>query len=1259
MRQPKSRAQSPPPNQVDTVQFAFEVNDEIGQLTPDRQLLAIREVLLPELDRILDAASKHSKDIRVAELNLELGAFDAPVSWEAIKARFAQTLESALAPYLQPHDRAGHVRRDSQAIHHFQPDEPARKSDKSAVTTFNLPNERNELAANRRQLALQLRNLSAAHDHQHQQAALLALLPLLPSSAIQILATSLGLTPRPSDPTEQARWVQRVTLKLERDRVGTLNSVFRALPPQIRQRFTHDNQLSPWPSGADGQTRWVQKVTRKFKSQTKDTAAPEANFAGMTALQAAFDDITRLAGVAPIGRDRLTDIIRRLSGDAQRLPDTPSRSITTNLPHWPSQKHWSSKDAAQAIADLPTMSATDLAALIDRLRGPANDPLRAALAKLATLANPAAAYRLVALSLLRGTSVDIVAARRAGAETSGVATELAPQPPDRIISALQSVLSAAAKTPQDVTAKRPQHTVAARLEHDQKEGDDAPDQPFAGHDSDAPIPQERQNDRPRTRSVTSQNGMVSTGPVGNDDQAKDAVSSTKGSSRFTNDPPITTSATPTNEDHAKPVAPPASAVTSTPDTGNSAQDIAIGKTPGSHIDDGKLRPAPKIPKQITAPSRGAEPANKPHTATHGPQAVDQRDDLSPSHQPQTDAEILPDGAVNATQHPVVKPSGTRQTSIKNGDQASFHQGDKKASTRVIERVSGQSPGASRMQEPTVSMTPDAELSGNNRAASHRRSPNDPSRVDQPQTDAQYPATTQANSPPQISQDNRDQAPLDQGHAASIRPESDREGSIGHSDPSPKRSDTSSFAPDPGIQAAAEREQATRRTADRVTDKKPAPNHEAHGHVTNKADLDLSTATGKTAPDPSHPATIAQGHAQAATPTRADPRPETSDGPTEMTLPTNPTNDQIDRPTTNDTTHEPQAGQTTDAPVGTTGADADTADQTMRKGREATQDDQTQPSGISVGLAGAQSLDDSDQQRMLADVLDASMPVLASAPTARHAFELLWALLRTDTAIQSDANFWIAAFGVALRGDGSSFDQSVQAFVRALTSDEPDPLILRGMIARLGYGSQHDAPLRQRTRDALEGLITRHTPKPLTKPIVAPAQVMRIETQVAGLVLFHPFMTLLFERMGIEKDKRGILPSHLGRAAGALGGLLRTDAPDDHPLDTLELCLLGHIHDTPMPKRDPLSPSDLQLIDGLIQSVIARWGRLGSTSPDGLRDTFVTRRGLIDNSDPQTDVLTVSKGPFDMLLDGLPWAINLVALPWMSKPLAVKWRDNDD
>ena len=77
-------------------------------------------------------------------------------------------------------------------------------------------------------------------------------------------------------------------------------------------------------------------------------------------------------------------------------------------------------------------------------------------------------------------------------------------------------------------------------------------------------------------------------------------------------------------------------------------------------------------------------------------------------------------------------------------------------------------------------------------------------------------------------------------------------------------------------------------------------------------------------------------------------------------------------------------------------------------------------------------------------------------------------------------------------------------------------------------------------------------------------------------------------------------------------------------------------------------------NNLLQAVIEHWGALGGTSPDGLREGFLTRQGKLEKE--QTGWrLYVEQKTLDILLDRLPWNLSLIKLPWMKELLKVEWR----
>ena len=76
-------------------------------------------------------------------------------------------------------------------------------------------------------------------------------------------------------------------------------------------------------------------------------------------------------------------------------------------------------------------------------------------------------------------------------------------------------------------------------------------------------------------------------------------------------------------------------------------------------------------------------------------------------------------------------------------------------------------------------------------------------------------------------------------------------------------------------------------------------------------------------------------------------------------------------------------------------------------------------------------------------------------------------------------------------------------------------------------------------------------------------------------------------------------------------------------------------------------------NALLAAAIEHWAKLGSTSPTGLRESFLSRDGKIARADSGY-VLTVEQRAVDVLLDTLPWTLSIVRLPWMAGPLMVDW-----
>ncbi len=156
---------------------------------------------------------------------------------------------------------------------------------------------------------------------------------------------------------------------------------------------------------------------------------------------------------------------------------------------------------------------------------------------------------------------------------------------------------------------------------------------------------------------------------------------------------------------------------------------------------------------------------------------------------------------------------------------------------------------------------------------------------------------------------------------------------------------------------------------------------------------------------------------------------------------------------------------------------------------------------------------------------------------------------------------------------------------------------------------------------------------------------------AGVVLLHPFLPALFERLHVAAQGELVQPD---RALALLHFLATGETRAPEYALVLPKLLCG------LPLEDPVGPpveltdDEKAEADNLLTAVIRHWTALGDTSPDALRGTFLTRPGKLSKRDDDF-LLQVEPQSFDVLLDRLPWAISAIRLPWMKILLWVEWR----
>ncbi|WP_353777693.1 contractile injection system tape measure protein [Winogradskyella sp. 3972H.M.0a.05] len=160
---------------------------------------------------------------------------------------------------------------------------------------------------------------------------------------------------------------------------------------------------------------------------------------------------------------------------------------------------------------------------------------------------------------------------------------------------------------------------------------------------------------------------------------------------------------------------------------------------------------------------------------------------------------------------------------------------------------------------------------------------------------------------------------------------------------------------------------------------------------------------------------------------------------------------------------------------------------------------------------------------------------------------------------------------------------------------------------------------------------------------------------AGLVLCHPFITTLFKRLEYlnsdnqfkdeDSKTRAILLLHY-IATGKLSYV------EEQSLDLPKL-ICGLQMDSTIKQNVSLSDKERNEAQELIKAIISHWQSLKNTSPEGLRETFLNRDGLLEIDDETYKIMVESRA-MDILLSTLPWSISMIKLPWLKRLIMVSW-----
>lgn len=174
-----------------------------------------------------------------------------------------------------------------------------------------------------------------------------------------------------------------------------------------------------------------------------------------------------------------------------------------------------------------------------------------------------------------------------------------------------------------------------------------------------------------------------------------------------------------------------------------------------------------------------------------------------------------------------------------------------------------------------------------------------------------------------------------------------------------------------------------------------------------------------------------------------------------------------------------------------------------------------------------------------------------------------------------------------------------------------------------------------------------------EPLFFETNSSEIVVSNAGQVLFHPFVSGLFDHFGWLDPQKQIIDKHKHKAIQTLHYCATGKDVYMESEMILEKFLCGIPLKSTLPINSLLNDQIRQETNHMLTELIKKWPALKNTSPDGLRQMFVMRRGKLIQQESWFKLI-VERKVQDILLEKLPWGLSIVKLPWVKKLLFVEW-----
>lgn len=168
---------------------------------------------------------------------------------------------------------------------------------------------------------------------------------------------------------------------------------------------------------------------------------------------------------------------------------------------------------------------------------------------------------------------------------------------------------------------------------------------------------------------------------------------------------------------------------------------------------------------------------------------------------------------------------------------------------------------------------------------------------------------------------------------------------------------------------------------------------------------------------------------------------------------------------------------------------------------------------------------------------------------------------------------------------------------------------------------------------------------------------KVYIQNAGLVLLWPFLNRFFNNLGLSDDKAFTDEDAVERACLILQYLVAGDTENffeaQLPLNKI-ICGLDLYQ--PVNTQWIVEADEKELADGLLEAVIQNAPLWKNLSLEGFRQAWLRRDGILGTRDGHW-LLQVKRETYDIMMDRLPWTIQIVKFPWMEHLIFVEWQQS--